>query len=260
LSWNLLGLVFFALSGVATYALAYRFTNNHAAALLAGFVFAFSPWMMVNFNGRWNVSTVWPIPMFVLLLVRFLDKGRLLDAAGAGILWTVLTYNNQEFGIDSGVFFGLLLLYWSIVLIRQRNREKLQAFWRGGAVVTITWLALSAPHLIPAWSDSRSGQYAHPPQDEYYSADVLSFFTPSPLWGPGKHPNSGPVPPHDVVGGTENTVYLGAVPLVLATLAFVTFRRSPEWVLFWGIVFVAFAILMLGPRLYVDGVKRSSIP
>src|SRR3989304_10637517 len=90
LAWNVLALLFFVFSGLGGYALTYRVTGNHQAAFLAGYIFAFSPFVLMQFTGRWNISTTWHIPLFVLFLFRFLDKGRLREAVAAGILWAGL--------------------------------------------------------------------------------------------------------------------------------------------------------------------------
>jgi Ca2+/Na+ antiporter len=258
LSWNVLALLFFVLSGLGAYALAYRVTNNHLAAVLAGYIFAFAPVVLMQFNGRWHISTVWPIPLIALFLLRFLDKGRLREAAAAGIVWAMLTYNNQEFALDAALFIGLFFVYWSVVYLRRKDNARLQGLWRAGAVVAGVWLVMSAPLIIPASIDARSGEYHLPAGDEFYSASLRSFVTPSPLWGPGEDP-VGWRPEHSSIGDMENTLYLGAVPLILATLAILHVRRRPHAVVFWGAVFLSFITLALGPYLYVGDAERFSV-
>jgi len=258
LSWNVLALLFFVFSGLGVYALTYRVTGNHTAAFLAGYIFAFSPFVLMQFTGRWNISTTWHIPLFVLFLFRFLDKGRLREAVAAGILWAVLTYNNPEFALDAAVFLGLFLVYWTVVYLRGGDKERLKGLLHGGAVVAGVWLALSAPLLVPAWADARSGEYHLPGGDEFYSGTLRSFVTPSPLWGSGREP-AGFGAEHATIGQVDNTLYLGAVPLILATLAILSVRRTPHRVLFWGAVFITFITLTLGPYLYVGDTERFSV-
>jgi hypothetical protein len=253
LSWNVLALAFFVLSGLGMYALSYRITGNHWAALLSGYIFAFAPFTLMHFAGHWNISTTWPIPLFVLFLLRLHDSGRLREALAAGACWAILTYNNLEYGAWAGLF----LAYWSFVYLRQGQRGRLVALWRGVAVAAGAWLAMTAPLLIPASLAVHSGDYTLPGGDEYYSADLASFVTPSPLWGPGTAATS-PAPNHVSTGGIENTVYLGIIPLLLASLALFSVRRTPHRVLFWTAVFLFFAILALGPYLYIGDTKTFS--
>ena len=259
MSWNILALLFFTFSGLATYAVAYRITQNHLAAIFAGFVFAFAPVVMMQFNGRWHISTVWPIPLMALFTLRFLDTERYREAAAAGVCWALLLYNNQEFALDAAVFFTLFFSYWSVVYLALKESKR---FWRlvvGGAVVIAVWFAISSPLLIPAAIDAQSGNYDLPAQDEYYSGTIRSLITPSPLWGPGENPALFH-PQHDPVGSIENTLYLGAVPLIFATVALFAVKRAPHRVAPWWLLFLLFVILSLGPWLYWDETHKLSVP
>jgi hypothetical protein len=291
LSWNIFALVFFAFSGLAAYALAYRVTGNGWASIVAGYMFTFAPWVMMQFVGRWNISTVWPIPLFVLFLLRLLDereappatvddtseqpwhrrilqflrrhfdRRRIIDVLGAAVVWAVLVYNNPEYGLDAAFFLGLFLVFWSVVYLRQKHSDKLPGLWASVVAVGVVWLLIAGPLVIPAAQDSRSGEYFFPDQADLYSADLKAYVTPSPLWGPGEHPIPSFVPPgHDPVGSVEQALYLGGVPLLLATFAFFTIKKNPVRVLLWAFIGVVFFVLTLGPNIYVDGVKRLDIP
>ena len=261
LSWNILALSFLVCSGMAMYALSFRVTQNHAAALISGFMFAFAPFALIRLQaGEWNIFMTWPIPLFVLFLVRFEETGRLREAVAAGIVWAVLTYNWLEYATDAALFLGLFLAYWSFVYLRKRDLARLSSLWRGFAVVAGVWFAVSSPLLIPSLQAVYSGDFVLnvPGGDEFYSGDLLSFVTPSPLWGPGTVPGT-PHGQHLPVGSIESTAYLGIVPLLLAGLAVFAVRRTPHRVLFWAFVFLVFAILSLGPFLYVGGTKTLSV-
>src|SRR3990172_2719676 len=103
LTWNLLVLLCFVLAGVGPYALAYRITRNHLAALVAGFIFAFTPFTMMRLGGHWNIFATWPIPFFLLFLIRFKDSGRVLDAVLTGVFLAILTLNWLEFATDAAL-------------------------------------------------------------------------------------------------------------------------------------------------------------
>lgn len=260
LSWNLIALFSFVFSGIGAYLVAVRLTHNRLAGLLAGYIFAFAPFTLMRLGGHYNIFTTWPIPFFALFMLRFQETRRWWDAALAGVFWAILTLNWLEFATDAALLFGIFILYWSVVYFRRGDRQGLLTFWRGAAVVLAVWFLISSPYLVPAANDARSSDYLHPGGDESFSADILSYVTPSPLWGPGAAPLvGGPNPAHLPVGAIETTAYLGGVPLLLATLAFFTVRRNPHRVLFWGIAFFAFAVLALGPYLYIDDSRHHSI-
>jgi hypothetical protein len=257
LSWNVLALAFLVLSGLGMYALSYQVMGNHWAALVSGYIFAFAPFTLVHLPGHWNISTTWPIPLFILFLLKFRETGHLREALAAGVCWAILTYNNLEYGAWTGLLLGLFLAYWSIVYLRKNDWPGLWALGRGFAATAGVWLLVSAPLLIPTLRSIYGGDYGLPGNDEYFSADLLGFVTRSPLWGPGTGPEliGGD---HAPIGGWENTVSLGIAPLILAGLALLAIRRAPHQVLFWTVVFLFFAVLALGPYLYIGETKTFS--
>lgn len=261
LSWNILALILFALSGLTTYTLSYRLTQSRGAALVSGYIFAFSPFVMMRFGGHWNISTTWTIPLFALFLVRLQDKGRLHDAAGAGVSWALLAYNNQEYAVDAGLFLGLFLAYWSVVHILEKDWTRARLLWRGLVAAAAVYFVLASPLLIPAFLSPQSGVESLPHGDELYSTDLAALVTPSPLWGPGLAP-VWPTPPglhHFPAGDIENTVYLGITPLLLGTVALVAYRRFPRQAVFWGLIFLFFVALALGPHLSIGDSQEFSL-
>jgi hypothetical protein len=192
LSWNVLALLFLVFSALGMYALSYQVNRNHPAALVSGFIFAFTPFTLIRLQGgEWNIFTTWPIPLFGLFLVRFQQTGRLREAVAAAICWALLTYNWLEYATDAALFLGLFLAFWSLVYLRKRDWLRLSALWRGFAVTVAVWFAVSSPLLIPALSRLYSGDIvlSVPGGAEFYSADLLTFVTsPSeasktpPIW------------------------------------------------------------------------------
>ena len=258
LSWNILGMLFFVFSALAAYALAYRTTHNAGAALISGYIFAFAPFVLMRFGGHWHMSTTWPIPLLALFLLRFEDTGRLREAAAAAVCWAMLTYNNLEYGLDAALFVGFFFLYRSVVHLQRHDASALLPLWRGFAVLAVVWLAVSAPLVLPALDSVAREDVFLPADDERYSSDLVALVTPSPLWGPGKEPAIASVG-HSAAGTVENTVYLGIVPLILAGLAVTGVLKTPRRVIFWGIVFLIFVILALGPYLYIGDTRSFSL-
>lgn len=261
LAWGVTSLAFFTASGVGAYALAYRISRDAWASLVAGLIFAFSPFVMTHINGHLNISTTWPIPFFALVMIAFHESRRLRHAAMAGVLLSVMTWNWLEFAIDSVLFLAIFLVFWSVLYLRRRDREGVVHLARGAAVAGLVWLPLSLPILIPSLYEVLSGDVQMrsglSAPAEFYSADLAAFVSPSPLWGPGKFSNCdcGQFPA--VVGGVETTVFLGVLPLILAVIAIAWHRRTEarSTVAFWGLVFAFFAVMSLGPFLYINGDK-----
>jgi hypothetical protein len=261
LAWNILAIILFALSGLAAFALAHRITHNHAASLIAAYIFAFSPFVMMRLHGHWNIATVWPLPLFALFLIRFQETGRLRDAALAGATWSIITYNSLEYSTDAGVFLGLFLVFWSAVYLAANDRSKrLLTLWRGVPVVVVVWVILASPLLLPAFDSIRNNEVSSAPGGETQVTDPLALLSPSPLWGDGKLPK---LPPpglnHFPPGDIENTVYMGITPLFLAGAGVLTIRRWKDPPVLWLAVFLAFTVLAFGPYLYLGDTKDFSL-
>jgi hypothetical protein len=257
-SANLAILVSMVLSGLCMYALAYEVTRNHIAAFVSGYIFAFSPFVLMHFTAHWNISTTWPIPLLAFFLVRFQKTSRIREAVFAGACWSLLTYNWIEYGADAGVLVGLFVAFWFLEYLRTRAWRRIRTLALGFAVMLAVWFVASSLVLIPAIKTVYDEDVVFPAQDEYFSGDLAAWVTPSPLWGQGTH-FTFPLGPHLSVGSEEGTAYLGFASLILAALALVFVRRRPQQVLFWVAVFLTFGILSLGPYLYIDGDKNFSI-
>ncbi len=256
LAWNILVFVFISLSGVGGYALAHHITRDRWAPLFGGFFFAFSPYVMMQLNLHPDIATTWPIPLFVLFLLRFFQRRSRRDLALAAALGAVMTWNWLEFAIDAGLFAILLFAFWAILKARRGQRGAIPPMMRSLLPGIVLWAVLSAPILIPTVLAVGSGDYTitrGASEAQYYSPDVTSYFTPSSIWGPGEYAKNYAKPYSVPVGGIETTMFLGFSPMVLATVAIARRKTSPLRVSigFWGITFAFFAVMALGPQLRV---------
>ena len=255
LSWNILMLTFLALSGTGGYALAYHVTKDRWASLFGGFVFAFSPFVMMHMNAaHFNIATTWPIPFFALFLLRFFERRSKTDILLAAVLGALMTWNWIEFAIDAGWFALLLFSFWAIVRLRRGERAAILPMVGSLLPGVVVWAVLSAPVVIPTVLAIQSGDYTVTTADNeagYYSPDAFAYFIPSPLWGPGEFANNFEKPYSTRAGSVETTMFLGLSPLALAMVAVVSRRKSPlrTTIRFWSLVFGFFAVMSLGPEL-----------
>lgn len=259
-SWNVVMLVFLALSGTGGYALSYHVTKDRWASLFGGFVFAFSPHVMMQLHGHLNIATTWPIPFFILALVRSFEERRRRDVIIAGLLAAVLTWNWLEFAIDVALFSVLLFAFWSALALRAGRRSEILPMVRRLLPGVAIWLVLSLPLIVPTMTAINSGDYTvrvQPNEADNYAPDLVAYFIPSPLWGPGQYSNNFGEKFSPRSGGIETTMFLGFTPLVLSTIALAWRKRTgfPATVWFWSIVFAFFAALALGPTLHAFGVS-----
>jgi hypothetical protein len=260
LSWNILMIILFVLSALATYALARRVTNNTLAAIVAGYIFTFSPFVMMRIHGHWNISTVWMLPVFAYFLVRYGENLRLRYAGAAGVVWALQTYNNPEYATDMALFLGLFLLYWSFVYFDESRDKSLFRLWRGVPLVLVAWLVVAGPLLVPALDEIRTNEISQAPGHDSQVTDPLALVTRSPLWGDGLFPSRVPDGSrHYPPGHMENTVYIGFTALALAAVAVFAIRSLRHPAVFWLIVFAVFTVLAFGSYLFIGDTRLFNV-
>lgn len=98
-----------ALSGFCAYALAWRATGSRAGALLAGVIYAGSPFMAARLQGHFNLVHAWVLPLFVLVLLRWIGSGQRRWAAVTGVVLGLTIYVDYYFALFQ-LGMGLALL------------------------------------------------------------------------------------------------------------------------------------------------------
>ncbi len=113
-AFNLVQLAMITLTGFATYLLARRVTGREAEAWLAGLLFACSPTMIAKSTAHFSLLAAAPLAIFLLLLLRVEETGRLRDAALAGLVVAWAALCDAYYGIYCVllfcVFAGALLV------------------------------------------------------------------------------------------------------------------------------------------------------
>jgi hypothetical protein len=281
---NLITVGYFILAGFGAYILAMDVLDEatselgatrpiaHAAAFLAGVIFAFAPsrFLFAGF-GQFNVlSTAW-VPFYVWSLRRMIRQPGPRWAVTTGVF---LLLN----GLAEYTYASFVLIFTAIYLIYLWFADRALIF----APSTRTADVSSAPptrvvHRFMAWLSCWNGRLAasfgvagmifligFSPvlyqmlrelqiEGDYmmagwgfadaFSADLLGFFVPSVLnpvlgdWAKGFHFTY------------TNFATIGYAALILAVLAGLVSKRLR----FWAWSALAFLIIMLGPLLHVNG-------
>jgi len=84
-TFNVVYLIMSVLTAYATFLLAYRVTQRVPESWLAGFAFAWSPFIVTRGMGHFSVAAAAPLPIFLLLLERAADRQRVRDALALGV-------------------------------------------------------------------------------------------------------------------------------------------------------------------------------
>ncbi|WP_201977656.1 glycosyltransferase family protein [Hymenobacter rubidus] len=270
LAINVVLLLSYALSGAGAYLLARRWVASPVLCLLAGFIFAYSPYKLQRLPEHYTLVLTATVPFYVLLFLRaftFREGPRMPLVRSWRAVVGCLVLGIFTLFCDYYVLFGLL--YFSLFYALWFWFRMGQVRWRGHRA----WLALAVILLGSSLFirklrllrfDENSGLW--------WGGDVASYFVPPPtsrlLYGPWAAKLT-----HDPAvflspGSIENTLFIGfALPLLAMVLwALRLFRWRPvsqrfadeqgrplAWVL------VGFLVLTV-PTLRIHGYEELNMP
>lgn len=244
-AYNLLTLQTFAFSGVGAFLLARRITGDTVAALLGGFVFAFSPSHVAQSFHHLNIASLQFVPFFAYFYLRTLDGNSRTDTALAAVFFLLNALCDWTYLVCALFFMTgcYCLLAW-----RQRTlllREVLvpSLVIAGSTFVVLSPLIANMLALAARHPQVWAGGY------DTYAVDVLGFIVPNNL-------QSVALPLVTRINKSypgfswESVGYLGitCLGLVLSSSR-VLVERAARYVL--GLLF--FIVLTLGPSLRIMG-------
>jgi len=233
-AYNIAALAAAPLAAWTTFLLARRLTKSFAAALVAGFLFGFSPYVISQSVGHLNLSFVCLVPLAGLLAVRFFQgsDGRWRFAA---LLALVLAL---QFGISTEIFATLTLLgfiCFVLAFLLLGSRARLAELARYTALAYVLVGVIVSPYLVHAFRQTAPVR----PHVTTHTLDLANTLFPTQTtWI--RPPFSDHVAlTGSLVGRYASNVdevggYLGLPLLIILVLAVVTLRgraRRGAWML-----------------------------
>ncbi len=229
-------------------------SGGRRAGFVGGVIYAFGSYHLAQLLGHANlIASEW-LPAYMLALIVAIEAGgraRLLPAFGAFVALTLLTLCDWQYVLFAGVFTACYGVYHALA---RRSLVPLAV----AAAVGGAWAIVATPLLLATARELRDTAGDRPAVlgAASFSADLLSFFVPSPLqtwWGAWA----------ERVGGlaqapvVERGVFLGVLPLLLAACGlWLARRRAAFWAVFAGFCF----LLALGPVLQIAGHPFGNVP
>jgi hypothetical protein len=255
-SFNLVTLSAPVLAALATYLVCYEFTRRFWPSLLGGWLFGFSTYEMAQLLGHLQVNFIAEIPLLLWLSI-LCYRGRItipLFMVGAAALLTF------EFGVGVELYtttavFAVLGIIVSYVLVKKSRGALIRVAGALAGAYALSLLIIS-PYLY-FFVGSASGVPSIINSPERYSADLLNFFTPTPITALGGPLLAG-VTNHFSGNLVENDAYLGLPLILIVCLCAWQGRRRP-WVWVLAATFLLVAIAELGPRLHILGSTNYAI-
>ncbi len=255
-SYNLMFLASFVLSGLGAYLLTFHFTKNRHAAFLAGLIYAFSPFHFYQ-STVVNLGTMhqeW-IPFLALALFRFFEKLEFKHFMSVAVFAFLIAMNEHQMLAFSVLFIIMISVYR---IRTDRSILKSRKFWSYVAcsfvLLAIVTFGMFGDMLKVATSDNNfldAGENA---------ANRYSMKALDPLMPPIFHslwPTAGELLQKVVLGDSNRGSYFIGFS-VLAMLAYfinglrkkrVTEIGDGEYrrnLIFWGVSSLSFYLFSLG--------------
>jgi hypothetical protein len=258
-SYNLLCLICPALAGRSAYLLVRHLKSRWHAALFAGYIFGFSPYMLgALIGGHPYLSLIFPIPLIVLTCVRAYEGSIRLRT----LTWTAALLIVAEFLCSTEVaatmeVFGAIALLLGWYLAQEDERPRISALF-----IPLLWAnaiaaVLLAPYLYYMLAFGVPHGAINSPTA--YSTDLLNFFLPTPTI------QIGALAPLKAIASRfpgnigEASGYIAA-PLLLILVLYWRVHRSESTTRLLFLLLAIIAIAELGPRLHVAGFVSFGMP
>jgi hypothetical protein len=244
-SWNLIELAAPALSAWTAFLLCRHVTGRVGPSLVGGYVFGFSPYMLLNLTGAPNLAFTALLPVLVwLVLLRIARRisPRWFVLATAVALAGQFSVSTEV--LATATLFGAVALVLAAALepaVRPALRET-------AGLLVLAYVA-AAVLVSPFLYFFISGQH-YPAGATNFNADVAAYVLPSPRMAITRH--------SPAFAGADTQPYLG-LPLIalLVACAWRGGRRRIAWLPV--LVLVAAGLCSLGSHVVVGG-HRTAVP
>jgi hypothetical protein len=249
-TYNLLSLLSFIVAGWATFALVYRITGNGWAGILAGTLFALTPYHVERYAGILPSASVEGIPVFFLGLELWAQERRKRWAllASLGFILAAWAYLYYAAGL---LLLGPVYALARLRPIRQAIRQR-QVIAGAGLIGAIS-LAGLIPLAVPYLQLSRQIELKIPLEEvDFWSASLTDYLIPPglhPLWGAWVREHLLGVAAEYPQIGLEFVLGVGFICILFAAYS-ISHHRGPAksavvWLTLMALLF------SLGPTLHV---------
>ena len=252
-SYNLLCLLCPALAAFSAFVLCHYLTGQFWPALMGGYIFGFSQYMLAQMLGHVFLIVIFPVPLAIyIVLLRF--RRQITRTVFLALLIIVLLFqflSSTELFATTAVFAAAaFVLSW---LLCGASIEIRDIAIETGCAYLLT-AALAIPYLYHVFS---GGLPAPINPSNVYSNDLLAFAVPTPVFKAGRA--FGEVAAQFRSGEVETAGYLGP-GLWIIIILYVESQWSTRWGKILILSLISIGLLSLGPRLHIGGIDRGPAP
>lgn len=223
-AYNLMIILSFVLSGLVIYLLVKLLTKNSWASFIAGLIFAFSPYHLAHAGQHINLTSTYWIVFFVYFLIKYWQKPIYINAVCAGLFFAITLMDNYQYGFFATIIFILFLVISTIyqwITDKKLNLHNLKLIIVFGLVVFLIISIFDTKVINALFSNkglSSLGSTRSFEELKVYSAEKFNYILPPPE-NPFFGKYSAPIFDKSIKKSgsniTEQTLYLGIIPIVL---------------------------------------------
>jgi len=252
ITYNLIVIFSFIMSGIGMYLLARYLIKNRFAAFIAGVIYTFCPFHFAHGLGHLQLIAMEWMPFYILYMIKTHREGGWKNGVLGGIFLILTALCSWYYLIYSVLITCIYLIYH---LFANRRSILNKNLGRDLLILVVTFGVVMSPLLGSMFYAKVTQKFVGEHNPENWSADLTSFFVPSgistygrawfsSIWSKWK-------------GNTaENSNYIGYIVLGLSIFALIKFRDAR----LWGIVALFAFVMALGPYLRVMGKQYRVIP
>jgi hypothetical protein len=256
-SYNLIVLLSPVLAALFAFLLCRYVSRSFPAALIGGYVFGFSTYMLGHMLGHPNLVLTFPIPAGVYLFLRLVD-GR-ISARRYVVLMAIDLVALAAFSTELTLTFVLVaLLTFAVALILAPPfKAALLRAMRPTLVAALIAAVVTSPLIYYAFKGNIAGAFTG--AGDTWVGDALGFLVPTRVTALGSSSFttvSSAFTGNDIA---ESGIYVG-IPLALIVARYIITRwRLPVVRVLFSMLAIV-SILLLGSHLHIDGQSTISLP
>ncbi|MBV8055813.1 MAG: hypothetical protein JO071_11290 [Deltaproteobacteria bacterium] len=250
-SYNLLCLLYPPLAAFSAFALCRYLTGQFWPAIVGGYVFGFSQYMLAHVFGHLFLLFIFPIPLAIYVVLLRLSR-RITRIVFVALLVTLLLcefFSSIELFATTAVF-GAAALALSWLIWRAASAADIRDVAIEIGCAYLVTVVLAAPYLYYVLG---LGVPAPINPSAIYSNDLLAFAVPTPVLYAGRAFSE--VVSHFRSGGVETAGYLGPGCWIILVLYIESrWPTKPGKFLIISLMFIG--LMSLGPVVHIDGIDR----
>jgi hypothetical protein len=257
-AYNLLCILALAVAAWSGFLTCRRITGEYLPALLGGYIFGFSAYMLAETRGHLPVILVFPVPLALLVVLNRLDNRissrRLSVLLGLVVVAAFLCWAELY---ATMALFGAVAMALGFFYAEGEARDSIRRLLLPIIIAYGFSLIVVVPYLYYFFQPG----YPYSPinSPNRYSADLLNLIVPTPANAIGNIGSIRNIAQRFTGNSLETGAYFG-LPLLAITAWFGWERwRQPAARLLVSFLLLV-CVLMMGPRLHVNGIELFGMP